>query len=114
MSVLLINPPMLSRRSGVCESFFAGQKRRLKPSQYYSLPIEHLGLMSIAAYAQEQGIDAWLDQSQVFYSLSTFQRRLGGPLTKGGLDEMEKEGWAYLDRQSDFLGESSLWRADLN
>lgn len=61
-----------------------------------------------------KGIDAWLDQSQVFYSLSTFQRRLGGPLTKGGLDEMEKEGWAYLDRQSDFLGESSLWRADLN
>jgi radical SAM superfamily enzyme YgiQ (UPF0313 family) len=56
MSILLVNPPALSGVPGGVESFIAGQKRRLTPSQYYSLPIEHLGLMSIAAYARSSRI----------------------------------------------------------
>lgn len=60
MTFLLINPPAVSGRSGSThgsESFVAGQKRRLTPNQYYSLPIEHLGIMSIAAYARSKGIE---------------------------------------------------------
>lgn len=56
---LLVNPPTVSRRTGSTqgyESFLAGQKKRLSPNQYYSLPIEHLGIMSIAAYARSKGI----------------------------------------------------------
>lgn len=56
MTVLLINPPSVARSEGGVESFIAGQKRRLTPEQYYSLPIEHLGIMSIAAYARSKGI----------------------------------------------------------
>ncbi|HEY6803080.1 MAG TPA: radical SAM protein [Pyrinomonadaceae bacterium] len=59
MSVLLVNPPVVSlhpKAGSGGESFVAGQKRRLRPDQYYSLPIEHLGLMSIAAYARSQGL----------------------------------------------------------
>lgn len=59
MSLLLVNPPVLSRPPGSghrSESFVAGQKRRLRSQQYHSLPIEHLGLMSIAAYARSRGL----------------------------------------------------------
>ena len=60
MSVLLVNPPGLSEPSGQTrtgESFIAGQKRRLRPEQYYSLPFEHLGILSIAASARARGIE---------------------------------------------------------
>jgi len=60
MTVLLVNPPSVSGPVGSAhgsESFVAGQKRRLTPDQYYSLPIEHLGIMSIAAYARSKGIE---------------------------------------------------------
>src|SRR5450755_3322515 len=57
MTVLLVNPPAVSGPTGASESFIAGQKRRLTPGQYYSLPIEHLGIMSIAAYARSKGIE---------------------------------------------------------
>lgn len=60
MTVLLVNPPTASGHIGSTyggESFVAGQKRRLTPDQYYSLPIEHLGIMSIAAYARSKGIE---------------------------------------------------------
>jgi radical SAM superfamily enzyme YgiQ (UPF0313 family) len=57
MTALLINPPSLSATSSLPESFIAGQKRRLTPEQYYSLPIEHLGLLSIASYARAKGIE---------------------------------------------------------
>lgn len=56
MTVLLVNPPSVARSDGTTESFIAGQKRRLRPEQYYSLPIEHLGIMSIAAYARSKGV----------------------------------------------------------
>jgi radical SAM superfamily enzyme YgiQ (UPF0313 family) len=56
MSLLLVNPPSLSGPTGTSESFIAGQKRRLRPDQYYSLPIEHLGIMSIAAHARAKGL----------------------------------------------------------
>lgn len=59
-------------------------------------------------------LNAWLDKSQVYYSLSTFQMRLGTPLAKGWRGEVVQEnGWAYLDQNSEFLGESNLRRADL-
>jgi radical SAM superfamily enzyme YgiQ (UPF0313 family) len=57
VTILLVNPPSLSGPPGARESFIAGQKRRLTPRQYYSLPIEHLGLSSIAAYARSRGIE---------------------------------------------------------
>jgi radical SAM superfamily enzyme YgiQ (UPF0313 family) len=57
VSILLVNPPVLSPIGGTFESFISGQKRRLTPQQYYSLPIEHLGLMAVAAYARTQGIE---------------------------------------------------------
>src|SRR4051812_47179138 len=59
MTLILVNPPALSGRTGSTrgsESFVAGQKARLTPDQYYSLPIEHLGIMSIAAYARSKSI----------------------------------------------------------
>jgi radical SAM superfamily enzyme YgiQ (UPF0313 family) len=56
VTVLLVNPPSAARSVVGMESFIAGQKRRLTPEQYYSLPIEHLGIMSIAAYARSKGI----------------------------------------------------------
>ena len=56
MTVLLVHPPSVSATATGSESFIAGQKRRLGPAQYYSLPIEHLGIMSIAAYARAAGV----------------------------------------------------------
>jgi Radical SAM superfamily/B12 binding domain len=56
VSVFLVNSPSLSGPRHARESFIAGQKRRLTPRQYYSLPIEHLGLSSIAAHARSYGI----------------------------------------------------------
>ncbi|MGH3607614.1 MAG: B12-binding domain-containing radical SAM protein, partial [Pseudonocardiaceae bacterium] len=56
MTLLLVNPPCL--RPGRPGSFFADQKRNLRPSQYRSMPMEHLGIMSIAAYARSQDVDA--------------------------------------------------------
>ncbi len=56
MSVLLVNSPSLSGPPHARTSFIRGQKLRLTPRQYYSLPIEHLGLSSIAAYARSHGI----------------------------------------------------------
>jgi radical SAM superfamily enzyme YgiQ (UPF0313 family) len=61
MSLLLVNPPAVPRgpdaSSQGSESFLDGQKRRLTPEQYYSLPMEHLGIMSIKAYARSRGIE---------------------------------------------------------
>ena len=60
MTLLLVNPPALPESrtpEGRSESFITGQKRRLRPDQYYSLPIEHLGIMSIASYARSKGIE---------------------------------------------------------
>jgi radical SAM superfamily enzyme YgiQ (UPF0313 family) len=57
--VLLVNPPAVSEPSGQTlrgESFISAQKRRMTPRQYYSLPFEHLGIMSIASFARAQGI----------------------------------------------------------
>lgn len=54
-------------------------------------------------------LNAWLDKSQVYYSLATFRRRLGTPLAiKGGGEVVEEKGWGYLDMDSEFLGESKL------
>jgi len=59
-------------------------------------------------------LNAWLDKSQVYYSLSTFQTRLGTPLATEWEGEVVKEnGWGYLDLNSEYLGESNLRRADL-
>jgi radical SAM superfamily enzyme YgiQ (UPF0313 family) len=55
MTLLLVNPPCLRRgRQG---SFFTDQKRNLAPSQYYSMPMEHLGIMSIAAFARSRDVE---------------------------------------------------------
>jgi radical SAM superfamily enzyme YgiQ (UPF0313 family) len=60
-------------------------------------------------------LNSWLDASQVFYSLSVFQRRLGTPLAAEARPPAAAElGWAYLDQQSGFLGESALRLADLD
>ena len=57
MTLILVNlPSAATTATGATESFISGQKRRMTPDQYYSLPIEHLGLMSIAAYARSQGL----------------------------------------------------------
>lgn len=55
MTLLLVNPPGL--RPGRAGSFFADQKRNLRPDQYRSMPMEHLGHMSIAAFGRSRGID---------------------------------------------------------
>lgn len=54
MSLLLVNPPGI--RPGRTGSFFADQKRNLRPVQYRTMPMEHLGIMSIAAYARSMGV----------------------------------------------------------
>ena len=54
MTLLLVNPPGI--RPGRSGSFFADQKRNLRPDQYRSMPMEHLGIMSMAAYARAKGI----------------------------------------------------------
>jgi radical SAM superfamily enzyme YgiQ (UPF0313 family) len=60
-------------------------------------------------------LNDWLDETQLYYSLSTFQRRLGTPLARDrDSDAIREHGWAYLDRDSGFLGESSLRRAELD
>jgi radical SAM superfamily enzyme YgiQ (UPF0313 family) len=53
--ILLVNPPGLRGAGG--RSFFDDQKRNLAPAQYYSMPMEHLGLMSIHAYAASRDVD---------------------------------------------------------
>jgi anaerobic magnesium-protoporphyrin IX monomethyl ester cyclase len=59
-------------------------------------------------------LNAWLDRSQVYYSLSIFQRRLGTPLAEEGDGAaVARHGWDYLDVESECLGESQLRRADL-
>ncbi|MET0133337.1 MAG: radical SAM protein [Kibdelosporangium sp.] len=55
MTALLVNPPGL--RPGRPGSFFADQKRNLAPDQYATMPMEHLGLMSIVAYARACAVD---------------------------------------------------------
>lgn len=61
-------------------------------------------------------LNKWLEKSQVYYSLSIFQRRLGTPLAKkfAGAEVVQENGWGYLDLDSEFLGESKLRRADLD
>lgn len=55
MTLLLVNPPGIRPwRRGV--SFFDDQKRNLRPDQYRSMPMEHLGLMSITASARSRGM----------------------------------------------------------
>lgn len=60
-----------------------------------------------------QSLNEWLDKSHVYYSLSIFQRRLGTPLgsVEGPIDLAN--GWGYLERPSQFLGESSLLRSEI-
>lgn len=61
-----------------------------------------------------ESLNRWLEESQVYYSLSTFTRRLGTPLADGAPPEgLEGDGWGYLDRTSPFLGESSLACSEL-
>lgn len=55
-------------------------------------------------------LNAWLSESEVYYSLSTFQRRLGTPLAE---QNVPAENWSYLDVDDGRLGESELAVADL-
>jgi anaerobic magnesium-protoporphyrin IX monomethyl ester cyclase len=59
-----------------------------------------------------RSLNSWLTDSAVYYSLSTFQRRMGTPLADGG--HPASTGWEYLDDTSEFLGESELRIADLD
>ncbi len=54
MTLLLVNPPGI--RPGRPGSFFTDQKRNLRPDQYRSMPMEHLGIMSMTAYARAKGV----------------------------------------------------------
>jgi radical SAM superfamily enzyme YgiQ (UPF0313 family) len=91
-SVLLVNPPSLSGAPGASESFITGQKRRLTADQYYSLPIEHLGIMSIAAHARANGIPVQTvngmvaghaSLSETWSGVASAARRYGAPALVG-------------------------------
>jgi radical SAM superfamily enzyme YgiQ (UPF0313 family) len=60
MSLILVNPPMLpagrGRTAGAAVSFLDWQRSSLRPDQYYSMPMEHLGLMTIASFAERRGL----------------------------------------------------------
>lgn len=62
--------------------------------------------------ASLQSLNDWLTESQVYYSLSTFQRRPGTPLARDS--GLEFDSWEALDRPSGVLGESSLGLRDLD
>jgi hypothetical protein len=53
-----------------------------------------------------RALNDWLEESQVYYSLSTFVRRPGTPLAVDS--GLVLDSWAALDRSTDFLGESEL------
>ncbi|MCV7076201.1 MULTISPECIES: B12-binding domain-containing radical SAM protein [Mycobacterium] len=53
MTVLLVNPP--GARPDALS--FVSAIKRTDPSRYSSMPVEHLGMMSIKAYAKAQGIE---------------------------------------------------------
>jgi radical SAM superfamily enzyme YgiQ (UPF0313 family) len=55
VSLLLVNPPGLRANRG--GSFFEDQKRNLASDQYYSMPMEHLGIMSIKAFGASRGLE---------------------------------------------------------
>ncbi|MET0133336.1 MAG: radical SAM protein [Kibdelosporangium sp.] len=59
-----------------------------------------------------RSLNDWLAESDVYYSLSTFQRRIGTPLAaeSGALPQ----DWSCLDARSEYLGESRLRVADLD
>jgi len=62
-----------------------------------------------------RNLNAWLDQSQVYYSLSVFTRRLGTPLAReADADPVRQHGWGYLDRTTELFGESELRRDQLD
>ncbi len=62
-----------------------------------------------------RNLNAWLDESRVYYSLSVFTRRIGTPLgAQGTGDPVRQHGWGYLDRPSEVLGESELRRDALD
>jgi radical SAM superfamily enzyme YgiQ (UPF0313 family) len=92
VTALLVNPPSLCGRPGANESFIAGQKRRLTPDQYYSLPIEHLGIMSVAAHARSNGIPVHTvngmvaghaSLSETWLDITSAARRSGAPSLVG-------------------------------
>lgn len=58
-----------------------------------------------------RSLNDWLAESGVYYSLSTFQRRIGTPLAAEIVDL--PRDWGHLDETSHFLGESGLRIADL-
>lgn len=60
MTVILVNSPALPGPEFTIplqnQSYFDMYKRYMTPDQYYSFPMEHLGLMSIKAFARSKGI----------------------------------------------------------
>jgi radical SAM superfamily enzyme YgiQ (UPF0313 family) len=58
-----------------------------------------------------RSLNDWLTESEVYYSLSTFQRRPGTPLARDS--GLELDSWDALDRPSGVLGESTLRLRDL-
>lgn len=107
MTVILVNPPSVSAPIGLNQngkSFIYGQKERLKPYQYYSLPIEHLGIMSIAAYARKKGIDVKTVNGMVaghscveetWNEILTIGRDFGAPALVGfsNIDTFDEVAW---------------------
>jgi anaerobic magnesium-protoporphyrin IX monomethyl ester cyclase len=59
-----------------------------------------------------RSLNNWLDDSEVYYSLSTFQRRPGTPLAHEA-GSAGQDDWEQLDVASEFLGDSELRMADL-
>lgn len=56
MTPLLVGPPAIVEDAAGARSFFEWQCDGLTRQQYFSLPMEHLGLMSIKAYAEAEGL----------------------------------------------------------
>ena len=56
MSIILVNPPTIVSKEWKHSTTIGGIKRYMKPKDYRSMPIEHLGMMSIKAYAMKKGV----------------------------------------------------------
>lgn len=59
MSLILVNPPVVSHERGArrAASYLDLMVGNTPRSNYFSIPIEHLGLLSIKAYAASKGLD---------------------------------------------------------
>jgi radical SAM superfamily enzyme YgiQ (UPF0313 family) len=88
MSIILVNPPNIRLQAGLPMPYVTREKHNLTASQRYTLPMENLGLMYIASYAESRGIpvhviDALLEEhtgpEQTFASIKRLSEQSGTP-----------------------------------